>query len=356
MTYEEEREAYRLIDEYLDEVRRYLPDDIADDVIEELRTHIIDKANEMGGITVKNVYSIIKSLGEPRKLASEYVIGGERKKLRFELGISEDLYPIFTKIVFWTSVLIILGYIVRMVQYAFGSYNTEISIAKIAMTFSEMIVALVLTVTFLYIAMSFISSNPDIKREFIKAFKEFFGEPIEREEKRREKARKIKIKEEKRPIAGLYLLSAVITIIVAYVIYLSTLELNYTWLMKFLCYTLVIELAISSAINIIAYFYISYKGESSFLIEISKKLIQFILIPWLLIANIFTEDIQIPLFKEEFFDNPSFKGIVLIKIPAEYIPLAKLLTILLIVVLIVDSIIAYLKYVRTMPKEKTIEE
>ena len=126
--------------------------------------------------------------------------------------------------------------------------------------------------------------------------------------------------------------------------------------MKFLCYTLVIELAISSAINIIAYFYISYRGESSFLIEISKKLIQFILIPWLLIANIFTEDIQIPLFKEEFFDNPSFKGIVLIKIPAEYIPLAKLLTILLIVVLIVDSIIAYLKYVRTMPKKETMEE
>ena len=46
----EERYVYQLIDDYLNELRRYLPEEKADDIAEELRTHMIDKATPSGSL------------------------------------------------------------------------------------------------------------------------------------------------------------------------------------------------------------------------------------------------------------------------------------------------------------------
>ena len=366
----EEREALELIDEYLEEVRRYLPEDIADDVIEELRTHIIDKATEMGGLTVRNVYRIIRDLGEPRQLASKYVVGGGKRVLKFELGISEDIYPYFIQLVFWITLFLVIGYSVRIVYII--AYSSGItSILTIVLVFAEMLASILLTIIFLYIVMSFFSSNPDLKEMLRNFLKDLFGE-TEKKPKRKDIKLEVKAKDFETRIREIgqklaqpmlafpTLLIGFTQFILSYIIYIYGFALEFNWLMQLLLYSLIIYLLTCSLINIAHYFYISYTEKKSYLVGILKSLVPFVFVPWLILSNIFTTDIQlltldIELFKKEDYEN-ILNYVEIIPIPSEYIPLAKLITLLLLIVIIVNAIVVLLRYSRTIPRMRAEEK
>jgi len=362
----EYKEALEIVEEYLDEVRKYLPIESADDIIEELRTHIIDKANEMGGLTVKNAYRIIRELGEPRELASKYVIGGEKRKLRFELGISEDIYPYFIQLVFWLTLIIVIGYTVRILRYVYSAEGL-VSIAIIFFAFVDMIVSMLLTILFLYIFMSFISSNPDLKEMFYKFLRDIFG-PVKTERKqRKEKIVKIekkieKIKEQVSKItstsvsAVLNLFGGMIAFIAAYVIYIYGFRLPFNWLMQLLIYMMILYLLIRGSLNLANYIYISYTERRSYSFNVVKSMVSLIFVPWFVLANIFTEEIQILILDPLIFKNSDYQNLLnyikIILLPSDYIFLAKLLTLLILIIIIVDAVIILLKYTRTTPKKE----
>ncbi|MFW9954530.1 MAG: hypothetical protein ACFFD3_08250, partial [Candidatus Thorarchaeota archaeon] len=67
-------EALKVIDGYLDLVRGFLPDTIADDVVEELRSYIIEAAEEEGGgsLSVNSAKKTVAMFGAPSEVAEEY--------------------------------------------------------------------------------------------------------------------------------------------------------------------------------------------------------------------------------------------------------------------------------------------
>lgn len=363
----EEKEALELVEEYLREVRSYLPEELADDIIEELRTHIMDKAEETGGLTVKNVYRIIKDLGEPRELASRYVVGGEKRKLRFELGVSEDIYPYFIQMVFWISLLLVIGYTIKIIRYVYSA-GSLVTVFDILSTFVNMIVSITLTILFLYVFMSFISSNPDLKEMFRNFLKDIFGEQkIKRKEKKEkvksfEKKFEEKVREYTSKIksvgisASLSLIGGIIAFIIAYVIYIYVFTLPFNWLMRMLTLTFIFYLTADGILNIGHFFYISYTEKKSYTINVLSSMISLIFVPWLISANIFTEEIQILTFSIKMFEKEDFTNFLnylrVIPIPPEYIFLAKLLTLLLLIVVIINAIIVLLRYTRTAPKKQ----
>ncbi len=69
-------ESQQRIEAYLRALRkglRTLPEDDARDVVEEIRSHILDKAVVAGDITSDKVSSALLALGSPEHLASQYV-------------------------------------------------------------------------------------------------------------------------------------------------------------------------------------------------------------------------------------------------------------------------------------------
>jgi HAAS len=69
-------DAQRRIDAYLKQLRkglRGIGDDDARDIVEELRSHILDKASVGGDINVARVEAALAALGTPEELARQYV-------------------------------------------------------------------------------------------------------------------------------------------------------------------------------------------------------------------------------------------------------------------------------------------
>ncbi len=64
------------IDAYLKVLRkrlRGLSEQVSDDVVKEIRSHILDKASMEGQLTEGSVASVLADLGSPEELASQYV-------------------------------------------------------------------------------------------------------------------------------------------------------------------------------------------------------------------------------------------------------------------------------------------
>jgi len=367
-----EKEAMELIDEYLDEVKRYLPEDIAEDVVAELRTHIIDKAMELGGLTVRNVYRVLRDLGDPRELASKYVVGGKKEKLVFELGISDDLYPYFIKIVSWVVIFVIIGYTLKIISYAY--HGSAAALLDVAMIFAEMLLSITFIILGLYVLMSIVSSNPDLKKGFLKIMKDL-GLEIRREVERAKKRTEVRIAKPRevterpkrfeeieylqpfpRAIAYspsiLLVFKSFVALFMAYMVFMVSI-LPFNQLMKFFLYILSTYLILIAVIDLVEYFYEKYTETRSYLADTVKSVLGFMFLPWLLIAAIFTEQIQLIIIPTEYLVKGYFDLLrygVIITIPQEYLPLAKIIIIVAIIAIIVDGLIAILKYVRTAPK------
>jgi hypothetical protein len=71
--------ARRKVDEYLRSLAaalRALPGDQARDIVEEIRSHILDKAVAGGDMSLAAADAALAALGGPEELASRYVTGG----------------------------------------------------------------------------------------------------------------------------------------------------------------------------------------------------------------------------------------------------------------------------------------
>ncbi len=70
----------KLIEQYLERVRVYLPLD-SEDTLMEIRTHLLDSAEEIGqgAVTAGSVTMAIERLGDPKRVANEYAGTGETK-------------------------------------------------------------------------------------------------------------------------------------------------------------------------------------------------------------------------------------------------------------------------------------
>jgi len=377
----DEREAMELIEEYLTDVREHLPEDIADDVVEELRTHIIDESMELGGLTARNVYKVIRKLGDPRELASKYVVGRRKKVLSFEFGISEDLYPYFVQISFLISILLIIGYVIRII-YIIARYSSATSLIYVPMLLAELIVSIALTILLLYVIMSFFSSNPDLKSVLQKVLREIFGEPEKikrkyfiREKKKEEippkkpekpleikkevKQREVRVRGVSTITRLMILIGAIFEISLAYLFYISTYYIAFNWLSMNFIMTIIIALVLGFIVDVSHFFYIGYTDKKSYLVPVINSLVSLIFIPWLMQVNIFTADLQIPSIDPELFRREDYynflKYIVMIPIPSDMLLLAKMLSLLFIVIIVVNAVISILKYIRTSPKRKAEE-
>lgn len=68
--------AYRRIDNYMSELRihlRRLPAEQAKEIVEELRSHVVDSAELAGGLDEEHVREALDRLGSPREIAKLYV-------------------------------------------------------------------------------------------------------------------------------------------------------------------------------------------------------------------------------------------------------------------------------------------
>ncbi len=70
------RAAHQRIDRYLQDLRRALgglPEEHVADIVEELRSHLLEKATAGGELTAESVASALEGLGDPEELASQYL-------------------------------------------------------------------------------------------------------------------------------------------------------------------------------------------------------------------------------------------------------------------------------------------
>lgn len=68
--------ASELLDRYLSQVRaglRSLPSEQVDEILRELRSHIVERAGERGGLDTENVRTTLQALGDPVQLAGQYL-------------------------------------------------------------------------------------------------------------------------------------------------------------------------------------------------------------------------------------------------------------------------------------------
>lgn len=119
------------IDAYLNRLRRSLrglkTDEIRE-IIEELRSHVLDKASSNGAPTAAGVDAALAALGDPEELAAEYVT--DAALLRAE--ISRSPASVLASLFRWASVSIagffvllgsIVGYSVGVVLYLVGFFK-----------------------------------------------------------------------------------------------------------------------------------------------------------------------------------------------------------------------------------------
>jgi hypothetical protein len=68
-----DNDAQSVIENYLFEVRRNLPDQIAREVVPELRSHLIEEATAGGDLSVEGARSAVGRMGNPQVIADEYL-------------------------------------------------------------------------------------------------------------------------------------------------------------------------------------------------------------------------------------------------------------------------------------------
>lgn len=114
--------ALEEIESYLGKLRarlRGLGNEKVNDIIEELRSHILDKATVNGELAVREVDAAIKALGNPEDLASEYMTDAALARAE----VSRSPFRILASLFRWAS-LSVAGFFVligSLVGYFLGA-------------------------------------------------------------------------------------------------------------------------------------------------------------------------------------------------------------------------------------------
>ncbi len=200
-------EDQRLVKEFLDEVERKLPFWLKDekknvvDILEELETHIWDRATELADgeePSIEDIKQVIDQMGTPSKIAGEYKRRGKPK-----FFITEELWTGYTKVVYIVAgVLLGINLLVMFTRIP-STVNGSIGVGElfsswISGSMMSVAIALVLiTVQFIYL-----SHEGYLPEDFDRLGKRFvFHIPFDRfraaDEPKKEDTRAASIHEEK---------------------------------------------------------------------------------------------------------------------------------------------------------------
>jgi len=128
----QQQDAQKKIDVYLSSLRqrlRGLDDQDAREIIEELRSHIMEKSAAVGEMTITSVDAALTGLGDPEELASQYttdILLAQAEVSRSPLRILKSLFR-------WAS-LSIAGFFVLLgsfLGYFFGAVLMLVAVLKI---------------------------------------------------------------------------------------------------------------------------------------------------------------------------------------------------------------------------------
>lgn len=155
-------EDQKLIKEFLDEVERKLPFWLKDekknvvDILEELETHIWDRATELAdgeNPSIEDIKQVIDQMGTPSKIAGEYKRRGKPK-----FFITEELWTSYTKVIYIVAgVLLGINLLVMFTRIP-SAVNANIGVGElfsswISGSMMSVAIALVLiTVQFIYLS------------------------------------------------------------------------------------------------------------------------------------------------------------------------------------------------------------
>ena len=122
----------RRIDSYLAELRRSLgelPPEEVHDILQEIRGHILEKAEASGELTEERLVAILKALGRPEEIAPLYQVDSVVAKARSSLSPRLVMRGIhrWSVVSAWGFVLFVLG----IVGYATGFSLMLTAISKI---------------------------------------------------------------------------------------------------------------------------------------------------------------------------------------------------------------------------------
>lgn len=343
-------DAMKVIDDYLKEVEKHLPPSKAEDIIKELKTHILDLASEQGPLTVETAKLAVKKMGDPRKLASEFVVGTSNKKvMRIELYISEDLYPIFIRVAVLMVVAIILGGIGQAIDLIYlenAGNSFQIVLGIIGTTIISIIISLIL----LYIAFAFLSTMGWKPGKELK---------IESYAERLKKQFKTKIEPKiRRPvrIGGQLFVAGFILLFGAIWIYVVLQITELTYITQQLLLFMGISIIFSGIVELAQTYFIVVEDRKSFLLETIGDLGGILLLYPLVLINLFPESLQIPVFITEGDEIEISSPVDLAKcihwelLDPKYYSLARILSLVIIIIIIVGIIYSVLRYVRTRPR------
>lgn len=342
-----ESKAIEIIEDYLNKVRENLPEGLNGEIVEELRSHIIEMINERGGLTVENAKWAISRMGDPIKLAEEIAReeGYVKKKKRFEVSIrwgdkdyrwgfelNEEIMDMF-KSFLWFLIFIVLFTSLGSIAYSFAILPNN----NVLDVLINSIGVLISLVVFLMIAMWLLSLFPEDKK------KPIVRKVVKRKMMLSPRASYIK--------AGGLMIGGFFTIIISIV--LGWLVLSYaslTFVTKFLALSIAVSMAYEGSILIAHSIYLALEGRKSHTLEFVGSLSSLILIPSLVLINLYPNQLQIPVLTSTRFEIESFLDIIkyiqFVNISSEYNVLAQVLSIVLIVAIVLYVVVKAATYSR----------
>ncbi len=118
----DEASARKIIADYLDQVKVRLPSDVANEVIPELRSHLLEQASQPSGrLSTAAAWDAVVSMGSPDIVAREFRREKELSDLEKAQGFIDALTPQYRKYFWWAIIgiviadLAILAYLISVV-------------------------------------------------------------------------------------------------------------------------------------------------------------------------------------------------------------------------------------------------
>ena len=124
-------DAHARIEVYLNRLERRLkrlPADESREIVEELRTHIVERASESGSLTRADVDKALATLGDPNHLADEYLTDA----LLAQTESSRSPFGILGKLFRWASISVmgLVVFICALVGYFLGTLLAICAVMK----------------------------------------------------------------------------------------------------------------------------------------------------------------------------------------------------------------------------------
>jgi hypothetical protein len=114
--------ARKIIADYLDQVKARLPSEVADEVIPELRSHLLEQASEPSGrLTTAAAWDAVVSMGSPDIVAREFRREKEESDIETVQNFLDALTPQYRQYFWWAIIAIVIadlaltGYLVTVV-------------------------------------------------------------------------------------------------------------------------------------------------------------------------------------------------------------------------------------------------